>query len=75
MTLDEHLLTMWPDRPLDESRERYAQVQAHMGLMGVRMRNHLCLRCGEPIETYDQVGRCVYGDPCGHRQWQGKIPQ
>jgi len=31
--------------------------------------HHVCLVCDEPISDYDQVGRCVYGHPCGHRQY------
>jgi hypothetical protein len=32
----------------------------------------LCPECGAKVERKRQVGRCVYGDPCGHRLYQGK---
>ncbi len=35
--------------------------------------DNLCPECGEKVTSKRQVGRCVYGDPCGHRQYQGKL--
>ena len=32
-----------------------------------------CLTCGVEITKVRQVKRCVYAEPCGHRQYQGKI--
>ena len=34
-----------------------------------------CPHCQTPITTYSQVGRCVYGAPCGHRLYQGRVPR
>lgn len=34
-----------------------------------------CPHCGTRIDKMRQVGRCVYGDPCGCRLYQGKIPK
>ena len=34
----------------------------------------ICPRCARAIETYQQVGRCVYVNPCGHRLYQGRVP-
>lgn len=31
-----------------------------------------CATCGQPI-TLRQVGRCVYGEPCGHYRAQGEL--
>lgn len=33
----------------------------------------ICVECGEPITDLEQIGRCVYGNPCGHRQYQGQL--
>lgn len=33
----------------------------------------LCPTCHEPVEQKDQVGRCVYARPCGHRMFEGKV--
>jgi len=34
-----------------------------------------CLHCNQPIDHLEQVGRCVYAEPCGHRQYQGRLPK
>lgn len=34
-----------------------------------------CPHCHAPIEKRRQVGRCVYAEPCGHRQYQGRLPK
>lgn len=34
-----------------------------------------CLTCHAHIERMQQVGRCTYARPCGHRLWQGTIPE
>lgn len=33
-----------------------------------------CLHCDMPFNELKQVGRCVYAYPCGHRQYQGTLP-
>lgn len=33
-----------------------------------------CPQCNQPIDEMKQVGRSVYGYPCGHRLYQGRIP-
>jgi hypothetical protein len=33
----------------------------------------LCPVCGQAVTDKRQVGRCVYGEPCGHRLYQGKL--
>lgn len=37
--------------------------------------NDICPHCGQAIARYEQVGRCVYGRPCGCRLYQGKLKQ
>lgn len=34
-----------------------------------------CPTCGAVVQEEEQVGRCVYARPCGHRLYQGKAPQ
>lgn len=34
-----------------------------------------CLHCGTPIARRVQVGPCIYAEPCGHRQGQGRLPR
>jgi hypothetical protein len=31
-----------------------------------------CSHCGAAVEKRVQVGPCVYGEPCGHRLYQGR---
>lgn len=33
-----------------------------------------CLHCDMPFNELEQHGRCVYAYPCGHRQYQGSLP-
>lgn len=35
------------------------------------LRGGRCPVCGQPV-TEKQVGSCVYGEPCGHRLYQGR---
>jgi hypothetical protein len=37
-----------------------------------RLAQGLCPVCSAPIEQEQQVGRCVYAHPCGHRLYQGR---
>lgn len=32
-----------------------------------------CPTCGAEVVSKRQLGRCVYGEPCGHRLYQGKL--
>lgn len=34
-----------------------------------------CLHCNTLFSELKQVGRCVYAYPCGHRQYQGTLPE
>lgn len=33
-----------------------------------------CLICDEDVTHCQKVGRGVYAQPCGHRQFQGSVP-
>jgi len=37
--------------------------------------NDICPHCEHSIKEKRQVGRCVYGYPCGHRLYQGTLPK
>jgi hypothetical protein len=32
-----------------------------------------CPHCHTTIERKEQIGRCIYAQPCGHRLYQGKL--
>jgi hypothetical protein len=36
-----------------------------------KLANGICPHCDTTIEHERQVGRCVYGEPCGCRLYQG----
>lgn len=55
-------------------KERRAAAMLAMQHMQDLIKQKRCPRCEEPIQKYEQVGHCVYGEPCGHRQWQGTVP-
>lgn len=38
-----------------------------------KLRNNVCPHCDAPIAQQEQVGRCVYARPCGHRLYQGTV--
>jgi hypothetical protein len=33
------------------------------------------LVCEATVESYREARPCVYAEPCGHRQWQGRKPK
>lgn len=35
--------------------------------------NNVCPFCGAAIEKHEQIGRCAYAKPCGHRLYQGRV--
>ena len=39
------------------------------------MNRDICPHCEDRIEKFEQVGSCVYAMPCGHRLYQGRVPQ
>lgn len=67
------LLGAWLNlRLANEWRRELARVRIRRMMADLEARR--CVVCGEPVESYDQVRRCVYADPCGHRQYQGRAP-
>ena len=58
----------------EEVKAEEDEIQAELAKMLEKMASNVCPHCDKPIEEYQQVGRCVYANPCGHRQYQGKVP-
>lgn len=46
-----------------------ASIERYMGNIAA----HVCPVCHQPIDSYRQIGRCVYVSPCGDRIYQGKL--
>jgi hypothetical protein len=67
----------WHDYPIYEG---CVECRREVGMAEMRRRsgltsNRQCVACEQPFTQLAQVGRCVYAEPCGHRQWQGFIPE
>lgn len=56
------------------TEQRREAIYARMEFRKALSANGMCGICAEDVESYEQVGRCVYADPCGHRQGQGRAP-
>lgn len=54
----------------EESEEYEKELEQHIEEFLGRMKRHEC-DCGAKVQSYKQVGHCVYREPCGHRLGQG----
>lgn len=55
------------DADIAEALTRMAAFMAHD--------TDLCPNCNQVVTELRQVGRSVYAYPCGHRLWQGTVPE
>lgn len=53
--------------------EREEQHRAYIREWSRKLEENICPECDQPM-TKVQIGRCVYGKPCGHRLYQGRLP-
>jgi hypothetical protein len=59
-----------------EIADEVARVQAHaVEFLTTLATGKVCPHCKMPITKRYEVGRCVYADPCGCRQYQGRLPK
>jgi hypothetical protein len=56
-----------------ELDDRDKEIAAMLNQFATDLENDICPRCGVRIEQKNQVGRCVYAEPCGCRLYQGKL--
>lgn len=62
--------------PTKEQVERYeTESRKKIELFMKELESDICPHCHQPVKKYRQVGRCVYGEPCGHRLYKGKVPK
>ena len=61
----------------EQIAQRDAEVADWLHRLAAATRGELkeCLECRAPVERYVEVRPCVYAEPCGHRQWQGRAPK
>ena len=59
--------------PSEKEGEEYEQKvnQAIKDFLEV-LAGNICPMCDQPVKEKIQVGRCVYGKPCGHRLYQSE---
>jgi hypothetical protein len=60
---------------LDPEDERAVLEYLEQLAKVMRGESRECLVCKAPVESYREVRPCVYAEPCGHRQWQGRKPK
>lgn len=56
----------------EEIAEEQAAIDAAIAQVVKREKSGECIHCGKPITRRRQVDKCMYADPCGHRQGQGR---
>lgn len=66
-----------PQELADEEKEIDAMLAKMLGGLSKLMERTApeCLHCGKHVDALTQVGRCVYAEPCGCRQYQGTVPK
>lgn len=52
-------------------------IKAHMQHFTAfqKRETDICPNCDKAVTALEQIGRCVYAEPCGCRLWQGTIPE
>lgn len=56
-----------------EAMAEEAEIQTFIKVFFDDLKRGVCPHCQTAIEKRQQVGRCVYAEPCGHRLYQGKV--
>lgn len=60
----------WPTP--EEVRAEKEESDRHVKQFLDDLAANRCPHCHQPVTRKRQVGRCVYGEPCGHRLYQGR---
>lgn len=71
-----HNCALWEPYTIEEIEQRDREYTDAMTSLITFMEHDtdICPHCGKQVTRLQQVGHCVYGDPCGCRLWQGSIP-
>ena len=59
----------------EEIAEKKKDIQKSLERFLENLANDICPHCEKLIQEKKQIGRCVYGYPCGHRLYQGTLPK
>lgn len=57
---------------MNENKEVDEEGEAILKKLFQNMKDGVCFHCDVKLTGEKQIGRCVYGIPCGCRLWQGK---
>lgn len=57
----------------EEDAERERQMKRDVEEYFAAIDDNRCPHCGADVLKRQQVGRCVYARPCGHRLYQGTL--
>lgn len=60
---------------VEQLAEFNRQLDARFAEIADRHKRGECAECGAKVASVEQVGRCVYARPCGHRIGQGDAKQ
>lgn len=69
-----HLCSKVEFRTPEEVAQEHEKVRQSLARYLENIANDICPHCEKPIKK-KQIGRCVYGYPCGHRLYQGTLPK
>ena len=59
----------------EECAAHDAEIAAFVTKFATDLESDICPHCGQKIEHWKQIGRCVYAEPCGDRLYQGQVPK
>ena len=59
----------------EEIAEKKKKIEESLKRFCNNLANDICPHCEKLIQEKKQIGRCVYGYPCGHRLYQGTLPE
>lgn len=58
--------------PQPEPQELPEEIKQFINTYFERLYGSRCPVCNGNVVSQEQIGRCVYARPCGHRMYQGK---
>lgn len=59
---------------IDQREREVTEAVERLNAFG-RRETENCPHCGQHVARLQQIGRCVYAQPCGCRIWQGQVPE
>lgn len=63
----------WTAQEIADREQRIMDSIHHLNNFTERQTEE-CPHCKQHVDSLEQVGRCVYANPCGCRVYQGRVP-